>query len=183
MSFTVVLSPARLRARALSDKAPARAGHEARNGAAAQPRAHGQGQPENRPPRRAQQQSRARRAAVGPVTAGVSESGGPRGPRRTTTRSVRCPVTMLRPVASQPFRSGARSRDALDRAAAATAASSTTAPCPALDALHLLGRAHPPGGGPRRDVGRAVGGMRHPQPATPPTGREDAEKLSSRRRR
>lgn len=39
-----------LRARALSDKAPnAGRSRNARNGAAAQPRTHGQGQPENRP--------------------------------------------------------------------------------------------------------------------------------------
>jgi hypothetical protein len=42
---------------------------------------------------------------------------------------------MLRSVASQPVRAGARSRDARDRAAAATAASSTAGPAPIFDAL------------------------------------------------
>jgi hypothetical protein len=73
------------------------------------------------------QQSWARRNPARRRTGGGSDSSGPRGPTPRHNALRPMPVTMPRHAAWQPFELE-RGRDALDRAAAAAATSSTTAP-------------------------------------------------------
>jgi hypothetical protein len=58
--------------------------------------------------------------------------GSPKGPTPRHNELRQVPVTMPQPAASQPRPIWSADGDALDRAAAATAASSTAAPCPGL---------------------------------------------------